>query len=706
MTTASTFLYALCRRHSAVFRVFPRELSDHVHFTSLTLDLQGAKDYASSGGADAPSSSASEKIKATSDVVDLTDRIEREDLTEEGFRRPTTSLRPTKDAPSESESKLATTSSHHETAPVSTASTSTAKTKVEPPKRKRGRPPKPKRGRPPKPKPSQDALSQAQALLNGGDDAEDDFDDSEDGLSKNKPPHKKKATHQEGSEDEHYNNGAHHEYSPTSATSDAARAAAQHKKSKSRIEGVYGTANGDEANGDSGIHGYSRPKTSESGTTHPARTTTASSTGDETDALVQRILSSSRPDSSSKNFAPTASTTARDYTKYIESSGSSDEEADDEPFDARKALETARAKKNASTTVNGSGGSSELDRLRREVAELRQLYAESLRENELAKDESETVVEEWKQYCQTVVDKGQRYKEMAKTLYQRSEEDKAEIERLQTELEAAGGAEAQKEREILVQHNTALKAEVDTLQESMVAAEASHRRKLTKLETQHKKDQDAITKLTELSLLYEDKLESVKHETQAKPSSVVDVRKLRSLEMEVEELRQENEDISEQFKRLKRERDSASDLARSESEKAKELLSQLDSMQSRLNDAEARQETLLHINNSVSTARAPEWNPSVTLGPLESFLSVSADPESTNKWNLQCRNPKTQSELHFSIKVLEDSLEYVPMDFKEFNGAGDPADLPDYLQRPIYFEPASLAPFLAKMLGFLYRART
>lgn len=554
-------------------------------------------------------------------------------------------------------------------------------------------------------------MAQAQALLNGTGTGEDDFEDSEDGLSRSKPPPKKKVLQMKASEAERPNNGARRDASPTSKALDAARVAAQHKKSKARTEGLYGAGSGDEANGDTGMHGSSRPKSSESGATYPARGNAASSTGDETDELVQRILSSSRPDLSTKSSAPSSSSAPRDYTKYIDSSSSSSDEAEDEPFDAKKALENARAKKNAATsappTSNGSGAPSELERLRREVAELRQLYAESLRENELAKDESEAVVEEWKQYCQTVVDKGQRYKEMAKTLYTRSEEDKLEIERLQTQLEtAAGNEEWQKEREILVEHNTALKGEVDALQEAMLAAEASHRRKLTKLESQHTKDQDAITKLTELSLLYEDKIESVKLEAQAKPSATVDARKLRSLEMEADELRQENEELSEQFKRLKREKDVATDLARSESDKVKDLLIELDAMQSRVNDAEARQETLQHINNSVSTVRAPEWTPSATLGPLESFLTVVADPESTNKWNLQCRNPKTQSELHFSIKVLEDSLEYVPLDFKEHNGAGDPAVLPDYLQRPIYFEPASLAPFLAKMLGFLYRART
>lgn len=48
-------------------------------------------------------------------------------------------------------------------------------------------------------------------------------------------------------------------------------------------------------------------------------------------------------------------------------------------------------------------------------------------------------------------------------------------------------------------------------------------------------------------------------------------------------------------------------------------------------------------------------------------------------------------------------IEYVPLNIRENNTGADPSSLPDYLGNVIYFPTSNLAPFLAKMIGHLYR---
>lgn len=594
----------------------------------------------------APSIPEESRIKATSDIIELSGRAQREDVNSDGFKIPPPSFRTNKDEGGEVESKRQTITSHPAKEPEHTTPITSSKPAVEVVKRKRGRPPKPKRGRPPKAKTvAIEAASRVQALINGDEEEEEeDLEDSEDGLSNTKPPPKKKPAELE-------------------------------------------ITNGSDP------RPFSSKPTTSSGHSAATARYSAHTIVDDADGLVDQILAASRPEASSRpNSNPMSSTQPRNLNKYIDASSSSSED-EAEPYDAMQAIAEAKAKK-AAVTANGHTSANEVEALlRRENEELRDLYEVAIRE-------SEEVVEEWKQHCQKTVDKGRYYKDMAKALYQRSEEDKAEIERLEKELAAAAAnAQWQQEREALLGQISTLHAEVASLHENLLSGEATHLKKLTKLEKQHKKDQEAISKLTELSIMFEERLESKGAETPA-----VDSRVLKSLEMEAEELRKENEELTEETKRLRRERERAVRAAEDHISDTKELQAELLTTKNRLHDVEARQETLQLINNSAST-RAPDWTPSLALGPLESFLSVAVDPTNPKQWHLQCRNPKTHTELHFSIEVLDDSLEYVPMDFKENNLAGNPSELPDYLKRPIYFEHAALAPFLSKMLSFLYRAK-
>ena len=653
----------------------------------------------------APSTSNGPKLKATSEVATSSSGAAREDLDSDGFKKPTRNFRASKDDGDDGEPTSPIEAFSAVTETQSKSNSAGNNEDDEQPKRKRGRPPKAKRGRPSKIKsPEIEAASRANALKAKRAALVDESEDVEDEISDSKPQRKKKVTEIESSDekDVHVGRGSVGSSSPY-ASSYAAQAAVQIKKSKARIEdyghgGVY-------SEDDLEVKAVaSRPKTSDHSGLHTGYTKKNGPFGEEADELVDRILSSAVPTTSRSH--QTATTTQR-YNP-LQLSQSSEGEEEEGPFDARKAIEAEKAKRAAA--ANGVtrevreavGGSSGSESLKRDYAQLRQLYEDALRENEVARSESEAVVEEWKEYCQKMIDKADHYKNLAKMVVQRSREAKAEADRLQAELDEVAGA--QQEREFLVQQNTALKDEIAALQESIVSAEASHLRKLTKLEALRKKDREAISKLTDLSIMFEGQLETAQQEAQQLQSKSTDGRRMRALEMEADELRKENDAFVELVERLRQERDAALESARSESERKRELSNELSSVKTKLNDVEARHATLEMLGNSVSTAR-PEWTPSIALGPLESFISVAVDEENPKKWQLQCRNPKTQSELHFTLELLEDSFEYVPMDFKENSGSGNPSDLPEYLGRPIFFEPISLAPFLAKMLSFLYRAK-
>lgn len=174
-------------------------------------------------------------------------------------------------------------------------------------------------------------------------------------------------------------------------------------------------------------------------------------------------------------------------------------------------------------------------------------------------------------------------------------------------------------------------------------------------------------------------------------------------------LEQELESVQAQSKRMEVERDVALDMARREGsetmQKAKEiedLKKELEAMRARAETAEAKAKDLDRSHLSV-TPLSPSvgWRESSVLGPFENFFTIHPD-ESPKRWVITCRNPRKSSELLFTLESLEDAIEYVPLDFKDRNSAGDPSNLPDFLCRPIYFEPEDLAPFLGKMISFLY----
>jgi hypothetical protein len=164
--------------------------------------------------------------------------------------------------------------------------------------------------------------------------------------------------------------------------------------------------------------------------------------------------------------------------------------------------------------------------------------------------------------------------------------------------------------------------------------------------------------------------------------------------------------------RLEVERDIAMDLTKRDNTELAKKLNAIESLQQELTLAHQRtkefETKLILVQSEPRPYLAPEapleWRESSALGPFENFFNIQPD-EVEHRWVVTCRNPKSHSELLFTLETLEDSIEYVPMDFKERNHAGDPSNLPDFLCRPIYFQPESLAPFLAKMITFLYRSK-
>lgn len=330
-----------------------------------------------------------------------------------------------------------------------------------------------------------------------------------------------------------------------------------------------------------------------------------------------------------------------------------------------------------------------LEKSRGEQRTLKEQYKKSLQEHEEATKTAEEVQREWEMQCQAIIDKAKIYKKKAREAMEELGSVKGE------------GISSRQHDAALDKERRTHERDLARLQKEVEQAEHRHREELAKLEEERNENQKLIDQLVELNATLDSRNADA---ASAASSGVADKKRLEARCRQLEEEKEAAEDALREA--LADQESAAASAAKEELKGHKELERALERAVARLKDAEARareaEERSETLEAAVTgTAIVPTFVESEALGPLENIFNVTKG-EKEGQWNILCRDPTEQREIMFSLADLEDSFEYVPMDFKIRGVAANPSDLPDFLARPIYFNKSLLLRFVARMANFLH----
>jgi hypothetical protein len=333
--------------------------------------------------------------------------------------------------------------------------------------------------------------------------------------------------------------------------------------------------------------------------------------------------------------------------------------------------------------------------------------------------EYESIVDGWKKNCEKIVEKAKRYQQSAKETSEELEATKQELETTKEALEETVQAMEQINLEIhelkrLEAHRE--KVSTDKGDRKTKEPEEKKDKEIMRLRSANEKLQAEISNLRNQKQPLSPNNESLTSWQDKYKAAKEAADQLLQMNQLSEELTAQ---LQADLEKAKQDRITALDVAKAEGQLADELQKQLLELQEVLRKTEKdikkaedkASEQALSSSTTVPPLQVPktpftvdDWLESPSLGPLENFMNIQLDPENDSRWTLTCRNVELNNELQFTLEILEDSLEYVPLDYKNGSTAGDPSHLPDFLRRPIYFKPSMLASFIAKMIAFLHKS--